>query len=153
MIAHHERADVDGPPVEAGRGEVRRQRPDAWPGDVNRQERPDLVDDHNLAAHRGDGTDQEADVIQVGVDMRGHVHDDRKVDEVVRGYDDISRGEHRAPGPERIRTAAERGRSVVTQGDPFALHRDGDGRRARIDDAYRNRRGLPGAERNRIRGY
>ena len=57
----------------------------------------------------------------------GHVHDDRKVDKVLRGYGDGSTRERGAPRPEWIRPASERGRSIVTQGDPLTLHRDGDG--------------------------
>ena len=152
LIAYHERVEVDGPPVETGGGQFRRERPDARPWNIDRQECTDLIDDHNLAAHGGYRADQKADVIQIRIDLRGHVNNDRQVDKVLRGYGDVSRRERRVPRPQRVGPTAEGGRSIVTQCDPLTPHRDGDRRRTRIHDAYWNRRGLPGGQRQWIRG-
>jgi hypothetical protein len=63
LISDHQVVDVDGTEVEASNGQVSCQLTIAGAGNIDDEERPDLIDDHH-AALLWDGGNHEPDVVR-----------------------------------------------------------------------------------------
>ena len=134
LVPNHQGGNVDRPPVEAGRRQVCREGAQAGSGDVDGQERSDLIDDHDLAGCRRNGGYQKADVEQIGTDLFRHVHGDGEIHVMLRGYRDVPAWIAGARRPQRIGFAGEGCGSVVAQRDALTLGGHRHRRRTWIQD-------------------